>query len=371
MHYGTLFDLLLKRNLPAVVIRLLLDGYTRQHARVSWCNVKSASFALRNCVKQGGVLSPILFTVYIDSLLVMLEQSGLGCYVGNYFAGAFSYADDVVILSPTLRGINMMLTLCSNFASLFNVTFNAQKTVGIIFNNSFHVDGFADLNGTKVAWHERVKYLGNIITTSLKDDADCMLKKGQFIGSVNKLIGNFKHLDTKLRIKLFKAFCHSFYGAQMWNLQCRSLSELYTAWNKGVRAVLKLPFRTHRWMLAPLLKCSHIERQLKARCLAFLVSAINSPNSTVRGIASMAQTDARSDLGANFAFFRYHYDITFSHDMNVTTCKRLVATEPPLTDIEYCYIDICLEILYIIDGVNANGLHLNENMHLLNFLCTS
>jgi hypothetical protein len=42
-------------------------------------------------VKQGGVLSRILFCVYIEKLLVMLERSGVGCHIGRTFAGAVAY----------------------------------------------------------------------------------------------------------------------------------------------------------------------------------------------------------------------------------------------------------------------------------------
>ena len=56
-------------------------------------------FSLNNGVKQGGVLSPILFSIYIDSLLQKLKDSGLGCHVGRTFAGAFDYADDLALIS--------------------------------------------------------------------------------------------------------------------------------------------------------------------------------------------------------------------------------------------------------------------------------
>ena len=53
----------------------------------------SGYFNLSNGVKQGGVLSPILFTIYIDQLLIDLKESGFGCYLNNTFMGALSYAD--------------------------------------------------------------------------------------------------------------------------------------------------------------------------------------------------------------------------------------------------------------------------------------
>ena len=62
--------------------------YTTQNVRVVWRNVTSDAFSCNNGVKQGGVLSPILFGVYINELLVRLEKSGLGCHIGNTFLGA-------------------------------------------------------------------------------------------------------------------------------------------------------------------------------------------------------------------------------------------------------------------------------------------
>ena len=53
---------------------------------------------MSNRVKQGGVLSPILFTVYINELLLKLEEEGIGCRVGNYYAGCLAYADDLTLL---------------------------------------------------------------------------------------------------------------------------------------------------------------------------------------------------------------------------------------------------------------------------------
>ena len=52
---------------------------------------KSQYFRVKNGVKQGGVISPILFNVYIDRLLFCLQRSGLGCHISNTYMGALSY----------------------------------------------------------------------------------------------------------------------------------------------------------------------------------------------------------------------------------------------------------------------------------------
>ena len=68
-------------------------------------------------MRQGGVLSPILFTIYIDDLLLELEKKGVGCYWNNYFVGAVCYADDIALLAPSPAALRMMLNTCSTILS--------------------------------------------------------------------------------------------------------------------------------------------------------------------------------------------------------------------------------------------------------------
>ena len=71
--------------------------------------MESASFRVKNGVRQGAILSPSLFCVYLDNLLSQLREAGVGCHVGGLFLGAFGYADDVTLLK-TDRG-NKGITL--------------------------------------------------------------------------------------------------------------------------------------------------------------------------------------------------------------------------------------------------------------------
>ena len=57
---------------------------------------------------QGGVLSPLLFSVYIDDLMNALESHGMGCCIGQKFCGAAGYADDIILLCPTSSGAGFM-----------------------------------------------------------------------------------------------------------------------------------------------------------------------------------------------------------------------------------------------------------------------
>ena len=89
---------------------------------------------MSNGVRQGSVLSPFLFTVYLDGLLVELSKCGVGCHRGSSFAGAFSYADDVVLQAPCALALTTMLNICSSFAVFHELEFISMKTQLMCFH---------------------------------------------------------------------------------------------------------------------------------------------------------------------------------------------------------------------------------------------
>ena len=75
-------------------------------------------------MSKGGVLSPILFGMYIDELLSLLRNSGHGCKVGHLYCGAIGYADAVSLISPSIHVLKMMCDISLAFASEFDKQFN-------------------------------------------------------------------------------------------------------------------------------------------------------------------------------------------------------------------------------------------------------
>jgi hypothetical protein len=342
VHYGKLFQLLIDRNLSPLLIRMLLYIYVHQNAAFKWNGTRSESFTLRNGVKQGGVLSPVLFTVYFDHLLAALKSKGIGCHVKDCYAGVLCYADDVTIMCPSLLGLNKMLAICCDFGKEYNVTFNAKKTVAVCFGKT-NVSGFPVLNREKLAWSDGTKYLGNKINSSLSDSDDCNYKMSQFIGSVNKLYANFGSMHSHTKYKLFNSYCCTFHGSQMWRLSCSDIVKIGTQWNKALRRLMHLPWRTHTWVLGPLFNSLHIRTQFEIRTAAFICKLFVHTNPLVQTILYLAHNDARTGIGSNIAHFRFRYGISTFNNLKV--CKNKIASANTLTDEHFARVLAAQELI--------------------------
>jgi hypothetical protein len=133
LEYCRLFKLLIDRGLPPICLRFLMNMYSCNLVCVAWHGITSPCFVARNGVKQGGILSPVLFCIYFDGLLLRLHESKFGCWVASVYAGALSYADDLVLFAPTPTAMRRMLDICDKYASEYRIDFNASKSRCIVF----------------------------------------------------------------------------------------------------------------------------------------------------------------------------------------------------------------------------------------------
>ena len=88
-YYNKLRD----RSMCQRINKLLYYMYTSQSCCVKWSTEYSDNFNVSNGVKQGGVLSPLLLSCYIDKLFSLLQNSGVDCHVWTSYAGSFGYAE--------------------------------------------------------------------------------------------------------------------------------------------------------------------------------------------------------------------------------------------------------------------------------------
>jgi len=104
VNHVKLFDKLIDRGFPSMLMNVLLDWYGKTFSIVRWAGCYSRCISVKSDIRQGGrpILSPLLFNIYIDSLIHALRVSDLGCHLGHVYVGCIAYADDIILLSASL-----------------------------------------------------------------------------------------------------------------------------------------------------------------------------------------------------------------------------------------------------------------------------
>ena len=188
VKYCKLFQCLVDWNLPAVMLRVLYKLYTSQVMCVKWNGGQSRWFHAVNGVKQGGVLSPVLFCIYLDGLLRTLCSSKIGCVVGTMFTGILAYADDIALLAPTPLAMRCMLSICEKYAAEFGVLFNATKSKCIVCTSRFSKTAQDLSNYSKFTISgneiEFVQSWAHIVSSTMDDENDIARSRHNLIGKL-------------------------------------------------------------------------------------------------------------------------------------------------------------------------------------------
>ena len=126
IHSG-LYLKLIERNVPKVFLNILMSWYSGLQCRVKWNGFLGNWFSITAGVRQGGILSPQFYNIYVDELICILRKSGVGCHISNIFAAALFYADDMCVLAPSLSALQKILDLCSDYCTEWDICLNAKK----------------------------------------------------------------------------------------------------------------------------------------------------------------------------------------------------------------------------------------------------
>ena len=108
----------MQRRVPAVLLTLLENLLLLCCSCVKWDYVWSASFEINCGVRQGSILSPFLFAVYLDNL-GKLSSPLHGCYV-------ILYEDDILLVSPSITRLERLLHYCEHEISSLDMCINPR-----------------------------------------------------------------------------------------------------------------------------------------------------------------------------------------------------------------------------------------------------
>ena len=159
VHAG-LFIKLINRKIPMVFLNLIIYWYSNLVCRVKWDNSYSEWFCVVAGVRQGGILSPDFYCLYVEELISILKAKDVGCYILSIFLAALIYADDMALLAPSVKGLCTLLEACNDYCTEWDICLNARKSKLIYFGKRCSNLFVPSLNDTPMEWVETCMYLG-------------------------------------------------------------------------------------------------------------------------------------------------------------------------------------------------------------------
>jgi hypothetical protein len=188
LNQSVLFLKLMKRRVPAIFISVLKNWYDNVEVCVKWNGVLSQTFKVIAGVRQGGILSPVLFLIYVDDMLSKLAKCG--CNIGRHLVGALMYADDILLMSPSVHELQTMLTICDTELELLDLKLNALKSACLRIGQRFNKQCFTlQSKFGKIPWVTETRYLGVHITSGSKFKCNFDQVKSKYYRSSNAILG--------------------------------------------------------------------------------------------------------------------------------------------------------------------------------------
>ncbi|CAK1595278.1 unnamed protein product [Parnassius mnemosyne] len=231
--------------MPGGLINIFKYWYEHQTNRVRWLGELSDEYRLECGVRQGGLTSPSLFNLYVNRLIVELSDTRVGCSIDGHCINSISYADDMVLLSPSIAGLRKLIGVCERYALSHGLLYNVKKSELLIFQARRRKLGDVPrvlLNGVALGRVNAFKYLGHVVTEDLKDDADIERERRAMAVRCNMLARRFARCSFGVKITLFKAFCQTLYTCNLWvNYTQRAINALRIQYNNAFRVLVALP----------------------------------------------------------------------------------------------------------------------------------
>lgn len=171
-------------------------------------------------VKQGCLLSPLLFALYINDLHEYLEG---GLTINGENIRILLYADDIAIMADERNTLQKMILNLEQYCDLWNLEVNMTKSKIMVFRN-----------GGRLANQERwffkqqeieivseYSYLGVVLTPKMSFANHVQSRSKQAKNAINSTWNNFlikRDISLQSKWKLFLAVCRSIqgYAAQVW-----------------------------------------------------------------------------------------------------------------------------------------------------------
>ena len=245
---SSLWHILECDGIPTQLIRIVKAIYSHTASRVRTGGAMSEDFELVTGVRQGAVLSPLLFTRAIDWVMAgAVDVPGLGLTVGDTRVSDLTFADDIALLSADPVELQTMLNNIQLLAARVGLLISSEKTKVMCSLPTQPCQFY--VNGQALKQVRSFKYLGSEIAEN--GDAGCEARarrmKGQAAFSALSRLWNDRNVTVATKMKVYMACVRPVlvYGCETWPLKAEHLKMLTAFEHRCWRRILHIPYTAH------------------------------------------------------------------------------------------------------------------------------
>ena len=220
---NSLFYKLSRIGLSSKIIRLLQETYFQTESKVWDGNMFSENFAVVEGVKQGCILSPILFSLFMNDLVDFLP---LGVNVAGVNIKVLLYADDIVLLANSPNDLQTMINTLYDYCKTWSLCVNLQKSKVLVFRTGNRISSNMRFRygNNDIEVVNSYKYLGVLLTFNLSYKSHLASKLSSAKLAINSTWSkyiNSSQISKENKLKIFYAASRSIllYSAQVWGIR--------------------------------------------------------------------------------------------------------------------------------------------------------
>jgi hypothetical protein len=282
------------KGVRSKMLHILKAMYDSVKVTIRHCNNYSDFFDSYVGLKQGEVLSPLLFSLFIEDLEMFLadpNSSGLSLMDINLFLLLF--ADDMIVLAETADDLQQSLNRLHVYCMSWGLEVNVEKTKIVVFRRRGRVEQHWTYDNQVVDVVDSFNYLGVVANYNGSFANHCQLTTGKGLKAMNALLCNTREIMLSPRIlcQLFDSFVGSVlsYGSEVWGFtKCQAIERVHLKFCKRILRVKQCASTAGvygelgRYPL-------YITRYM--RILKYWFKVTNSENCILRTIYNVAKSD--------------------------------------------------------------------------------
>lgn len=251
VHRVSMWKALKAIGVPPKLVNVIAAYYDITPCQVKVHGERSRSFLIRTGVRQGCVLSPLLFNIIIDWIMEksLAGRPGVVCGADDLTFTDAAYADDIVFLEESEASAQELLNIISEKAGKLGLRINAKKTKCMTTDGSQITLAVA---GEPIEQVDDFKYLGSLISASkIAATADVVARIGSAqsaFASLRWCLWKKRNVSLKTKMRVFNAAIIPIllYASETWTLLAGDLRALETFHMRCLRTILGITL-LHRW----------------------------------------------------------------------------------------------------------------------------